>query len=180
MSFLSVPTPAKVNPLFGPGNYSFNLVKFPEVSFMLQSVELPSIQLGTAMMSTSVHDVPLPGETLSFSDLSFTFIVDEDMSNYMAIHEWLMGLGYPESHEMYRELLRNSKNTASLSELSKGYTDGVITIMGNYNVPVVQAVFVDAFPISIGGMNFNSNNSDSEPIIATATFAYAHYTLNKV
>jgi hypothetical protein len=180
MPLLSVPTPTNVNPLFGSGNFSFNLVKFPEIAFMLQSVELPSIQLGTALMSTLVHDIPFPSETLTFSDLTVSFIVNEDMSNYMAIHEWMMGLGYPESHEMYKELLRNSKNAVSLSELSKGFTDGVLTILGNYNKPIMQAVFVDAFPISIGGMNFNSNNSDSEPIIATATFAYAHYTLNKV
>jgi hypothetical protein len=147
---------------------------------MLQSVELPSIQLGTAMMATSVHDVPLPGENLTFSDLTFSFIVNEDMSNYLAIHEWMMGLGYPESHQMYKDLLLNSKNAASLSEIAKGFTDGVLTILGNYNKPIMQVVFVDAFPISISGMNFSSNNSDSEPIIATATFAYAHYTLNKV
>lgn len=180
MTFLSVPTPAKVNPLFGSGNFSFNLVKFPEIAFMLQSAELPSIQLGIALMSTLVHDVPFPGETLTFSDLTVSFIVNEDMSNYMTIHEWMMGLGYPESHQMYKDLLLNSKNAVSLSELSKGYTDGVLTILGNYNKPIMQVRFIDAFPISISGMSFSSTNSDSEPIIATVTFAYSHYTLNNV
>jgi hypothetical protein len=178
MPIIATPTPDNRQPLYGTGNFQFNLVKFPEISFMLQSVELPSIQLGTTMMNTSVHDVPFPGETLSYSDLNCTFIVDENMANYMAIHEWMMGLGYPVTHQLYADLMRNSKNAGSLSELSKGFTDGVLTIMSNHNKPLVQAYYVDAFPISLGGMNFSSTNSDSEPIIASVTFAYSYYTLS--
>jgi hypothetical protein len=29
-------------------------------------------------------------------------MVDEDMENYMAVHNWLTGLGFPETTEQYK------------------------------------------------------------------------------
>lgn len=180
MPILSCPSPANLNPLMGSGNYQFSLVKFPEISFMLQSAEIPSMSLGVSILSSSVHDYPVPGESLSYADFTCSFIVDEKLSNYMAIYEWIVGLGYPENHQMYRDLLANSKNQASLSELAKSATDGVLTILGNNNLPVAQAHFRDAFPTQLGAIEFRSTNSDSEPIIANVTFAYSYYTMSTI
>jgi len=177
MPLLTCPSPLNINPLFGTGNYLFNLVKFPEIAFMVQSVELPGISLGIATHSTSVHDFPIPGETLSYDDLTCTFIVDEKLTNYYAIYEWLNGLGYPSDHKLYRDLMANSKNATSLSELAKGYTDGVLSILGNDNLPIVQLQFIDCFPTRLAGLNFSSNNTDSEPLIATVTFTYSYYEM---
>jgi len=144
---------------------------------MVQSVELPGISLGIAPMSTSVHDFPVPGETLTYDDLTCTFVVDEKMSNYSAIYDWMFGMGFPRNHEQYSALMRNSKNSASLSELAKGYTDGILHVLGNDQLPIIQAHFVDCFPTRLSGLQFSSNNSDSEPIIANVTFAYSYFTL---
>jgi hypothetical protein len=147
---------------------------------MLQSAEIPSIQLGIANVNSTVHDYPIPGETLSYSDLTCSFIVDERMSNYMAIYEWMAGLGYPQNHKMYADLLANAKNQSSLTELSKSSTDAVLTILGNNNLPIAQAHFRDAFPVTLSAMEFRSTNSESEPVIANATFAYSYYTMTVV
>lgn len=177
MTILTNPTPLIINPLFGSGNYQFSLVKFPEISFMLQAVELPGISLGIANASSSVHDYPIPGETLTYDDLSCTFIVDEKLTNYHAIYSWMMGMGYPVGHKLYKDLMANAKNKTSLSELAKGYTDGVLNILGNDNLPIISVKIRDCFPSRLSGIQFNSNNSDSEPITATVTFVYSYYEL---
>jgi hypothetical protein len=177
MSLLSCPAPTNINRLYGTGNYQFSLVKFPEITFMVKSVELPGISLGTITQATSVHDVPMPGETMTFDDLQTTFYVDDKMSNYYAINEWMIGLGYPKNHSMYRDLMKNSKNSASLTELSKGFTDGVLQVLGNDNLPIMQMLFVDCFPTRLTGVQFDSSNADSDPLSATATFAYSYYTM---
>lgn len=179
MSILSCPSPVNINPLYGTGNYQFSLIKFPEITFMIKSVEVPGISLGTAMQTSSVHDVPVPGESLTFDDLTCSFTVDEKMDNYYAINEWLIGLGYPENHSMYRELLKNSKNEASITELSKGMTDGVLNILGNDNLPIMQMQFIDCFPTRLSGLQFDSSNSDSEPLVANVTFAYSHHIMRR-
>jgi hypothetical protein len=177
MTVLTCPSPQTVTPLLGSGNYIFSLVKFPEITFFVQEVELPSITLGTIVQSSSVHDIPIPGETMEYADLTCTFQVDSKMENYLAIHNWIVGLGYPSNHQLYKNLMNNSKNSTSLSELSKGYTDGTLTIMDNSYTPIIQARFVDCFPTALSGIQFNSTNSDSAPLTSQVTFAYTYYEL---
>jgi hypothetical protein len=177
MATLSCPAPAEIKPLLGSGNYIFNLVKFPEISFFIQDVNLPDLNLDSTAMATSVHTFPIPGNDLTFSPLTCTFVVDEKMSNYLAIYQWLLGMGYPESHEMYRALMSNSKNQTADRELAKGYTDGTLSILGNNEQPIMQAQLIDCFPISLSGLQFTTKDPDARPVTATVTFLYSYYLL---
>ena len=64
MAALTCPSPVNITPLIGSGNYVFGLVKFPEITFFVQEVELPDISLGVSVQYSSVHDVPIPGDTM--------------------------------------------------------------------------------------------------------------------
>ena len=174
---LTCPNPQTISPLIGSGNYVFSLQKFPEMTFFVQEAEIPGISLGVAIISGSVHDITVPGETMQYSDLSCTFIVDEKLNNYRAIHGWIVGLGFPENHEMYRSLMANSKNSLGLSELAKGFTDGSLTILDNANKPVIQVQFSDCFPTQLSGLQFSSGQSDASPITCTVTFSYSNYKI---
>lgn len=169
--------PKEYKPLLGPQNFILSFNKFPDFSFLLQQVNLPPISLGVATVASSVNDVPLPGEALNFENLTATFIVDEKMTNYMAIHSWLVGMGFPVDHKMYQDLLSRETTNVPLTELAKGYTDGVLTILGNNNRPIMQATFVDCFPIYLSGLQFDSSNADAVPVTASVSFAYAHFLL---
>ncbi len=178
MATLTCPSPTTITPLYGSGNYSFSLVKFPEITFFVQDVELPSISLGVVTQNSSVHEIPIPGETMTYGELTCTFQVDSKMENYLAIHNWIVGLGYPSGHKLYKDLMANAKNATSLSELAKGYTDGVLTILDNSNTPIIQAQFVDCFPVNLSGMQFTTTNPDSAPVTAQVTFEYTYYKLD--
>jgi hypothetical protein len=180
MANLTCPSPTEIKPLYGTGNYLFALTKFPEITFFMQSAELPSISLGTAMISSNVHDYPIPGETIDFADLTCTFVVDDQLKNYKALSDWMIGMGFPENHQMYKNLLLNSKNLIDISELSKGFTDGTLTIMDNSNLPLVHATFTDCFPSSLGALRFDTTNSDAPPITCQVTFKYSYWKLTDV
>lgn len=169
--------PKEYKPLLGTHNFKLAFQKFPDFSFFLKNVNLPAINIGVAQVATSVNDVPVPGEALNFDELTASFIVDSKMENYMAIHSWLVGMGFPVDHIMYRDLLARETNNVPLTELAKGYTDGTLTILGNNNLPVIEVTFVDCFPTYLSGIEFDSSNPDTEPTVATVKFAYAHYLL---
>lgn len=177
MPTLTCPSPVDIKPLVGTGNYQFTVVRFPEVAFMVQNVELPTINLGHATMATAVNDIPIPGETMDFSPLTVTFVVDEKMTNYLAINDWMVAMGFPEKHQMYRDLMERTASRLSTNELAKGFTDSVLTILGNNNVPIMQAYFTDCFPITLSGLRFSSTNNDAEPITAEVTFLYSYYSM---
>ena len=177
MTALLSPNPQIIKPLYGTGNYLFSLPKFPELTFFVQECELPGITGGVETMNTSVHDFPLPGETMTFDNLTCTFLVDAKLQNYRAISDWIVGLCYPEGHQMFAKLMLSDKNRNSASEFSKTVTDGNLTILDNSNNQLVSAIFVDCFPISLGPLRFGSTNNDSAPISCQVTFAYSYFHL---
>jgi hypothetical protein len=175
---LTCPSPGEIKPLLGTGNYTFSVVKFPEITFFVNEVELPPIELGVAEQKTSVNDVPLPGETLTYSRLTCTMTVDERMNNYRAVHAWMVAMGFPQSHQQYKDFLAAGNSTLSMDELSQGFSDATLTILGNNLRPIIQARFVDCFPISLSGIRFSSTNTESTPLTTDITFAYSYYMLN--
>lgn len=177
MAILTCPSPVEIKPLIGSGNYQFTVSKFPDIGFMVQEVELPRINLGAAIMPTSVNDIPIPGETLEFAQLNVTFTVDEKLKNYMVLNDWMFSMGFPSDHKMYRELMDRQSTKLSLNELMNGYTDATLTILGNNNRAIAQAFFADAFPIALSGLRFASTNSEASPVTADVTFLYSYYTL---
>ena len=88
-----------------PIGFKFSLGKTPKVDFFCTNTRIPELSLGLAKQPTYLKDLDIPGEKLTFGDLTLRFLVDENMENYMAIHNWLTGLGFRD----YSRLCRFSK-----------------------------------------------------------------------
>lgn len=161
--------------LLNPNGFLFGIQKYPELNYFMQSADLPSIDLGQAQQFSSVHDLKVPGETLTFSDLTIKFLVDENMENYIAVQEWMFGLGYPEGSPMFANLLGSPRNAQSYSTASKTVSDCFLTVLGNDNNPLHRFIFVDAFPTSLSGLSFQSTNTDVQYFEASLTLAYSYY-----
>lgn len=136
------------------------------------------MQLGQAAQASSVHDLKIPGESLEFDDITLSFLVDEQMKNYLAIHDWMVGLGYPYGHKMFGTLLADPRNAQSFTIASKTVSDCFLTINDSSNKAVKRFQFVDAFPTSLTGLTFQSSNSDVQYLVANVTLAYSYYTVS--
>lgn len=176
MPILSCPVPSNISTL-NPNGFLFSIQKYPELNYFIQEAPLPSISLGEATMMSSVHDFKMPGEALEFEDITFSFLVDEKMENYLAIHDWMVGMGFPEDNKMYRDLMANSRNRQSYGDNSKAVSDCFLTILNSDNLPVKRFAFVDAFPKSLSGLTFQANNTDVQYLVAQVTMAYSFYTV---
>lgn len=169
--------PIITNPLFGSGIYQFSLAKFPEISFFCTDANVPGVSIGRTMVSTRIHDIPLPSETMEFEDLQVSFTIDEKLKNYLSIHDWIIGMGFPEDTQQYVDVLNRQNNVTSVSELFKGFTDGSLIILDNNNRPSISVEFKDCFPTNLSSIQFNSTNTDSQPMTAQATFAYSSHSI---
>ena len=49
------------------------------------------------------------GDKITYDDLSFSFFVDENLENYLEVHNWIRGLGYPESIQEFSDLKKTPK-----------------------------------------------------------------------
>ena len=87
-----------------PVGFKFTLAKYPKVDFFSNSARIPELSLGTAIQPSYLKDIDIPGEKLTYGDLTIRFLVDENMENYMAVHNWLKGIGFPETPQQFAKI----------------------------------------------------------------------------
>ena len=63
-----------------PAGFKFSLAKAPKVDFFSQSVSIPTINLGVAIQTTYLRDIPVPGDKLTYGDLDIEFFIDENLA----------------------------------------------------------------------------------------------------
>ena len=79
-----------------PIGFKFVLAKYPKVAFFAQSANIPSMNLGIQNQPTPFRSLPLEG-FMEYDPLTLSFLVDEDLENYLILHNWLRALGTPDS-----------------------------------------------------------------------------------
>lgn len=174
MQTLTCPVPNNINPLQTNG-FMFGIQKLPEISYFCQEVTLPELQAPPAEMDTPLTVIPVPGEKLTFGDLSITFLVSEDMSNYIAVHNWMVGLGFPETHDQYKNFITTRTDALNKNELIAGYSDGTLQILSASNNVAKTIRFVDLFPTSLSSLQMQTTTQETTYFAATATFRYTTY-----
>ena len=157
-----------------PVGFKFTLSKFPKVTFFSNTARIPDITLGTAIQSTYLKDIDIPGEKLTFGDLNVRFLVDENLENYMKIHNWLTGLGFPESGQ---EFINKTTNEDGIRDMKEQFSDGSLHILNsNFNDTAVVK-FRDLFPIYLTSLEFDATESDINFFTADVTFKYTIYDI---
>lgn len=164
-------SPANKNML---GQTGFRLVfdRLPNVTYFSQSSEIPGVTIGTFQNPTPLNDYAIPGEKLTFDPFNVTFRVDEDMSNYIELFDWLVGMGSPTNTEEYRLYQRTSRNESI-------YSDATLMILTSKYNPNLRIKFKDMFPENITPLRFDTTASDIEYLECTATFRYTNYTIER-
>jgi hypothetical protein len=157
-----------------PAGFQFTLAKEPKASFLCNAVRIPEINLATAIQPSYLKDLDVPGEKLTYGDLTIRFLIDENLENYMSIHNWLTGLGFPEIGSDYTELIVDDDG---LRDPKQAFSDGTLTILNsNYN-PSAMVKFKDLFPVSLTSMEFDASITDLQYFTAEATFKYTVYNI---
>ena len=158
-----------------PLGFKLQINKTPLTNYFIQSVELPSVTLGTADVETPFTRVPFPGTKLTFGNLQFTFKVDEDMKNYMEIYEWLRAVGFPDNFAQYSNIAG-----AALASGDGIYSDITLVILNSAMNPNIEVTFFDCFPVDLSQLTFDSTSADVQYLTATATFANRRFDIKQI
>lgn len=118
---------------------------------------------------------PIPGEHLTYGDLKITFKVDEDLQNYLEIHNWIRALGKPENFEEYRQIAEKPIYTGEGI-----YSDISLMVLASTKTPNFEIVYADAFPYTLSDLVFNTTENTVNYIEADATFKYTYYTITNI
>ena len=175
-----------------PIQFRFKCSKLPTVEFFCQTANIPGISIGTASMPTGLKDIPIPGEKVSYSDLAISFLVDENLNNYKEIHDWIIGLGFPQNHTQFADLQATGSDrypgsttgaivpeTNIAVPLSEGgtYSDATLTVLNSKNIAVTEIRFHNIFPTSLGALSYDVQASDVNYLSTSVDFSYMYYEI---
>ena len=144
------------NFLSGVG-FKFNLTKFPKVDFFSNSARIPELNLELTRQPSYLKNIDVPGERLTYGDLTLRFLVDENMENYISVYTWLKGLGFPESTKEFKELTTDKDGQRDPKE---AFCDGTLRILNSNYREVAKVKFIDLFPTSLTSLEFDATNTD--------------------
>ena len=173
-----------------PTQFKFGIHQLPKVEFFTLSANVPGISAGVITRATPFKDIPIAGDKLTYDNLSITFQIDEYLENYISLHNWMKGIGFPTDRQefrTYRDVTSNtpaSGKTPSTDLVGQAvpdralYSDAYLMILSNKNNPIVEVNFQNIFPVSLSALEFTQAVTDVEYMTATAEFAYQIYEIN--
>ncbi len=181
--------PANTNPLskqisnrnyLSPIGFKFILAKSPKVDFLCQAANIPAINMGTAVQTSYLKDIPVPGDKVTYDDLSLRFLIDENLENYLQIYNWMTGLGYPESVEQYSNLKKDDVRMDNVDSTDPRYfefSDATLQILSSNFQPNILVGFRDVFPTSLSTLEFDVGERDFNYFTAEVNFKYTIFEI---
>jgi hypothetical protein len=150
---------------------------------------VPGISVTTAILNTPFKNIPTMGDKLEYENLSISFIVDEYLENYLSLHNWITGIGFPKNRGQFsthrdvtsttpdsqRSISSDIGDVGNATPDKSMYSDANLMILSNKNNPIVEINFQDIFPISLGALDYTQAATDVDNLIVSAEFAYKIY-----
>ena len=161
-----------------PNSFKFTVAKLPNVTYTCQSANLPPLQLGSAMQQSSFVDIPHPGDKLVFGDFAIRFLINEDMSNYKELYDWMLSMGVPSRGDQYRGV-GNRATAFDPDKYEALFSDASLVILNSNNNPVVRLSFEDLFPVGLEGLDFDLTTAGMEYFVGIASFKYKLFKIEQ-
>jgi hypothetical protein len=145
--------------LLQPTNFKLTIdsTQYANTQFFCTTVNLPGTSKGPVEAKFKNEIGYFPGDTTTYSELTISFLVDEEMKNYIEIYDWL-------------------QNGLSTSPIFK---DISLSILSNKNTTNRIIQFKDAFPISISDLEFTSQAAEIEYLTCSVTFKFNKFVFVK-
>lgn len=151
--------------LLQPTKYS---LVFPEISdtiYFCQKANLPGVQLDQVSHQTPQLDLYVSGTKLSYNTFDITFLVNEDLTAWTSIYNWMKELANVDQSYKRRQA---------------AFKQAILTIYSNQNNPKMRVTYSNIFPLSVSDLEFDTTLSAEDHIVATATFRYDYFEIEKL
>lgn len=148
--------------------FEFVLDRVPNMVYFCQTVKLPGIGFGSADQPTVLgYPVKVPTGAIRFEELELSFRVDENMINWLELHNWI------KTTSNYL----NDINTLPYERKTSGAT---LFITNSVYKPKIQIQFKQVFPIYVSGIQFQVNAPTSLEALAAVKFGHTGYEITRL
>tara|TARA_R110000751_G_scaffold84451_1_gene168969 strand:- start:9214 stop:9828 length:615 start_codon:yes stop_codon:yes gene_type:complete len=159
-----------------------NSLQFSVYGTVVPSIRVPEENLGYAGQSFKVSKHSRP----AYENVSVNFTIDNEFNNYWVIYKWLDLLNDEKNSQFNGKDIfktpnvstkeRNQNKTLTSPELYQ--TDITLYALDEFDKTKVKFVYTDAFPVDLGGIDFNYRSAGE--IETTFEFAFSQLLVELV
>ncbi len=151
--------------------FKFVLQDVKHVEFFCYRVNVPGMSMSYQSIPTPTNQMFVGGKKLHYEDLTLSFRVNEDLTNYKEIFNWLVGIVGPQDTEQFKTFNDGKLLAAPKYNI---FRDATLFSLTNSSNPNIQINFKDLFPFSLSGLDMD--NASTDTVTATVGFRYDYYT----
>lgn len=142
---------------------------YPHLQYFAQqiqhpSVEVPSVELGYK----GLGNVPITGNRIENGSVTMDILLDENMESYKEIYDWMLRM----TNEKHK-LSSTRFTTDRTNPVPTSYCDIRVDVLSSANNPNKLITYVNAFPTSLGDIQFNVEST--EYIVFPVSFRFDYF-----
>jgi len=154
-----------------PVSFLVTIDRIPNVEFFTQKATIPSLTMTPILQTAPIHNIYKEPDRLDYTELDLSFIVDENMTNYKEILNWMEGLGTPVESDQYANLAKTKEGIVS---------DISILIQNSARNPNIKFTFTDCFPTSLAPVMLDVTSPDVFYPECNVTFRYNNFFMETI
>jgi hypothetical protein len=139
--------------------------KFGNLEYFAQTVSHPSVSIAAVDLPYKRANLHLAGDKLTFTELSATIILDEDLNAYTEMYNWVERLVEENNKSRY-----NTQET----EFSTA-VDITLHVLSSHNNTTKKIRYVDCVPTDIGAIDFTATTTDIQYLTFPVTFRFSYF-----
>ena len=162
-----------------PIGFKFVLADYPKVTYFAQTANIPGISINQVEQPTIMgRTIPWDAHGINYEPLNLQFLIDEDLENYLILHNWMRGLstGRTLAERTYLEDKSEEKiDTGKI--LTNVRSDGSLAVLNSNFQTNFFVTFENMFPVSLSALEFNATIDGTEYAVAQVSFRYDLYDI---
>jgi|TARA_B110000977_G_scaffold201504_1_gene296463 hypothetical protein len=141
--------------------------RYPNLEYFVQSVSHPGASLTPIELPVRrITSVPLAGDKMTFSEVGFDIIVDENMTSYKEMYDWMT------------RIVNEGQVSAGERDTKKPtYADITLSVLSSHNNTVQKIRYLDCVPTTLGAIEFQSTSGDTTFVTFNASFRFSQFEI---
>ena len=166
-----------------PTQFELLIKKLPNTKYFSTGVNVPSISVAEVQQPTRYGaNVKVPGDKISYGEITVTFIVDENMENWTELYTWMSQITSSTDPDKYRSLVganrRANEPYDGSGDYDAVYSDMTIVVTTAANNPNRYIRIEGAFPTSLGEITMDTTVAGGlSYVTCTASFQFTTFEI---
>ena len=153
----------------------FEIPRAPNFNYFIRKVGFPGCTIHNFNLPNPFASGVMPADHIEYDLLQIEFKLDENLTGYFQIYDWMVGLTRPASFDQAIPIYNAQQPSAN-----GVYSQCALTLMTNELVPNIQIIFDDVLPHHLSGFQLDTTATGAPVVTASLTMKFRQYTYNKV